>query len=549
MIKLFVIFGLIFSTQAFANKKTEGSVVTVVENNEIVLTVKKGYHFNDKAPASVVFDGLEAKHKPHEKTEQKFSFKVLENTKKAKLNYYVCDDAKTVCESHDQEVVLTEAKRSATDVVSDNRAVASNESAKKYERTTLLKFSAPWCPACIRLKSETINKPQIQALLKKVNVEEINIDLVENEKISDQYGVKAIPTVILVNEQGEELKRWLDFQPAKTFAPELKAALKETRSIAQLIAKAEAGDEVAATKLGYNSYSKMIWKDAAKWFSFSKRAKELNFKLASEISYAQDEMGDSADSKRAYLQALEKGFTLSSSVLDQTRWKLDYLEQLKEQERPVDADAVKALQFQLTEIKNNKDLKGLFAKSTLGDNENFEKAEVLDMIVRLHKLTDENEKTKEKINANIKETQAELALAIDKVKLSTKLPGQMISAIWYYGQAGLPEKAEALLKQLIKANPQTYVYYQRYASFLAKQKRNEEALEQANLALEFKEGNEPQLSLAKVKILKDLDKKEEAIAVIDRAMKITEAYPQKYKRTHSALLDLKKTLMAPMATK
>ncbi len=540
MNKLFVVLGLIFSTHAFAEQKTKGTVTATVENQEIVLTVKKGFHFNDKAPASAVFDDLEAKFKPTVKTEQKFTFKVVEKTKKAKLNYYVCDDAKTVCEPHDQVVELT-AKRTATDAAPYDRAVAADAPAKKYDKITLLKFSAPWCPACIRLKSETMNKPQVKALLKKVNFEEINIDLVENEKISDQYGVKAIPTVILVNEQGEEIKRWLDYQPAKSFAPELQAALKETQSINQLVAKAETGDEKAATTLGYNSYSKMIWKDAAKWFSFSKGAKELNYKLASEINYASDEMGESPESKKAYQQALEKGFTLSSSVLDQTRWKLDYLEQLKEQGHPIQTDAIKALQFQLAEIKNSKDLKGLFAKSTLGDNENFEKAEVLDMTARLYKLTDDKE--------NAKKTQSELAAAVDKVKLSTKLPGQMISAIWYYGQAGVPEKSEPLLKQLIKAYPKTYVYYQRYASFLTKQKRNDEALAQANLALEFKEGNEPQLSLAKVKILKELGKKDEAITLIDNALKITEAYPTKYKRTQTALTDIKKNLLNPEAKK
>lgn len=541
MTKLFVVFGLIFSIQAFA-KKTDGVVMTSVDSKEIVLTVKKGFHFNDKAPASAVFDNLEAKYKPETKTEQKFTFKVLENTKKAKLNYYVCDDAKTVCEAHDQVVDLLVPKRSATDAAPYERAVASESTAaKKYEKTTLLKFSAPWCPACIRLKSETMNKPQVKAILKKIKLEEINVDLVENEKLSEQYGVKAIPTVILVNEQGEELKRWLDFQPVKTFAPELQAALKETQSVSQLSAKAEAGDEKAATSLAYNSYSKMMWKDAAKWFSSSKGSKELNYKLASEINFAQEEMGDSVDSKKNYLEALEKGFTLSSSVLDQTRWKLDYLEQLKELERPVDGDAVKALQFKLSEIKAHKNLKSLFSISTLGDNENFEKAEILDMTARLYKLTDDKE--------NTKKIQAELSKAVDQVKLSTQLPGQMITAIWYYGQAGTPEKAEPLLKQLIKANPKTYVYYQRYSSFLAKQKRNEEALEQATLALEFKEGNEPQLSLAKVKILKDLGKKEEAIALIDSTLKITEAFPQKYKRTQSALTDLKKSLLTPTATK
>jgi len=533
MTKLFAIFALIFSTQTFAAQKTADAVSTAVNTKEIVLTVKKGFHFNDKAPATAVFDNLEAKFKPTVKTEQKLTFEIVEKTKKAKLNYYVCDDAKTVCEPHDQEVALDQKRAGASAETASGTALVEY-GRFNYGKITLLKFSAPWCPACIRLKSETMHKPQIQALLKKVNLVEINIDLVENEKISDFYGVKAIPTVILVNEQGEELKRWLDYQPAKTFATELQAALKETQTVTQLVAKAEAGDEKSATTLAYNSYSKMIWKDAAKWFSFAKGAKELNYKLASEIALAQDDLGDSAESKKAYLQALEKGFTLSSSVLDQIRWKLDYLEQLKEQERPIETDAIKALQFQLAEVKNNKDLKGLFAKSTLGDAENFEKAEIIDMTARLFKITDDKE--------NMKKAQAELAQAVDKIKFSTKLPGQMISGIWYYGQAATPEKAEPLLKQLIKAYPKTYVYYQRYASFLTKQKRHEEALAQATLALEFKEGNEPQLSLAKIKILKELGKKDEAIALIDSTLKITEAHPTKYKRTQTALVDLKKTL-------
>lgn len=534
MTKLFVIFGLIFSTQAFA-KKTAEAVITQVAPTEIILTVKKGFHFNDKAPASVVFDNLEAKHKPLIKTEQKFTFKILEKTKTAKLNYYVCDDSKTVCESHDQVVDLN-GKRASIEVGPYDRALASDAPVKKYDKLTLLKFSAPWCPACIRLDTETMNKPQVQALLKKVNVQKINIDLVENEKIANEYDVKAIPTVILVNEQGEELKRWLDYQPAKSFAPQLQVALKETQTVSQLIAKAEAGDEKAATTLGYNSYSKMLWKDAVKWFSFSKAAKELNFKLASEIAAALDDMGDTPESKKAYLTALEKGFTLSTSAFDQLRWRLDYLEQLKEEKKPIEIDALKALQFQLAELKSNKDLKSIFSKATLGDAENFEKAEILDMTARLFKITGDEE--------NTKKTKAELERSVDKVKLSTKLPGQMISAIWYYGQADAHAKSEKLIKDLIKAYPKTYVYYQRYTGFLTKQKRNEEALAQANLALEFKEGNEPQLSLAKIKILKELGQKEEAMALINSTLKITEAYPTKYKRTHAALVDLKKTLTA-----
>ena len=64
----------------------------------------------------------------------------------------------------------------------------------------VLKFYADWCGPCKAL-SETIEK----FYTLQVPVENIDID--KNVDISVQYGVRSVPTCILVDENGTELRR------------------------------------------------------------------------------------------------------------------------------------------------------------------------------------------------------------------------------------------------------------------------------------------------------------------------------------------------------
>ena len=68
-----------------------------------------------------------------------------------------------------------------------------------------LYFSAPWCGPCRMLG------PVMEKVGQKYSVEKINVD--ENQELSAQFGVRSIPTVILVDESNKELERMVGVKP------------------------------------------------------------------------------------------------------------------------------------------------------------------------------------------------------------------------------------------------------------------------------------------------------------------------------------------------
>jgi len=65
----------------------------------------------------------------------------------------------------------------------------------------LLKFQASWCHSCKMLSKtmESINHPLIESK------QEIDID--EDMEKARQYGIRGVPTLILVDDEGKEVKR------------------------------------------------------------------------------------------------------------------------------------------------------------------------------------------------------------------------------------------------------------------------------------------------------------------------------------------------------
>lgn len=79
----------------------------------------------------------------------------------------------------------------------------------------LIKFSASWCSPCRTLENK-INKLDL-------TIDLFSYDVEEEVELTEEWKVRNVPTVILVDDNGREVKRWVgNFEPNV----ELKAFIK-----------------------------------------------------------------------------------------------------------------------------------------------------------------------------------------------------------------------------------------------------------------------------------------------------------------------------------
>ncbi len=541
---------------------TDDKIIFRVESGFLRLEPKKGFHLNAEAPANATFDALEALYKPVQKTEKLFTFQTNDKVKKVKLSFYVCDDKKTVCEQHQEELTLANLKSPIANEKPNKSIMKTGTVMKDISKTgmeitdtskspgeltqeellvsrngkpTLLVFSAPWCPACIRMQTETYPAPVVSEQLKNVNFIKLNSDLVENYDLSEKFHIKAIPTLILLNTEGQEVFRWLDYQAAKGFAISLKNEIKKVSTTKDsLEKKASLGDAEAISQLGALFYNALDCKQAVKWLSLSKKAEDQKLKLAADVSCSQDESEQNEKAMQEYLNTLEKAIVLTPSKIDQIRWTIDWIEKKKEQKQFSNEVKIKTEALLIDLENRSKDTKQLakdFKESTFGDSEGFELAETYLMRSRLFDVLESKEQ-KEKSNQQIKKF-------ITSKKLSVKRPGELLISIAYLREAGEQKRVDEFYQKLIASQPKTYVYHEKYARYLLKEKSLEKSLAEADLALAHAEGNQPQLFLLKARILKEMNQKEKAAEVIAVATQFKDIQHVRFKKTLAQLNKLK----------
>jgi thiol-disulfide isomerase/thioredoxin len=528
---------LMFLSLSAEARLTDNQVEFKIDNEAIKITTKAGFHLNAQAPASVGFDRTKIMAQPKTKTEKLFVFKKDVGALRANINFYVCDDKKTVCEKHEHTLNLKNGEAKKTEIKSTYNNIKDLNLKSADGRPTLLVFSAPWCPACVRMATETYPKKEVSKLFAKLNFVKLNSDLPENNEMSEKFKIKAIPTMVLLDKNGFETFRWLDFQPSSDFAKNLETELQKVDLSESILASAKLGDASAASALAFKAFNTLDYAEAYKWFSLTSSARDQKFKLSAEVNMAQEKAAADEKQVENYLQTLQKATVLTTSALDQIRWTLDYLDK-KNELKTFQEDGKKLAVEKLKDIdqllKNKTVAATAFKESTYGDYTGFEESELLWMKSKLLGLL-ENKVELEANNQKARE-------ALLKKKLDVKRPGEMLMAIAYMREAGESKKVDELYQKLTKQYAQSYVYFEKYSRWEQKNKNFEKSLNLVNEALKYPEGNLPQLSLLKTQILKDLKKTDEALKVIDETLKESYIEHKRYAKTVKRLNELRAQL-------
>jgi thiol:disulfide interchange protein DsbD len=109
----------------------------------------------------------------------------------------------------------------------DWKAYSANVSTNNVQNSkgTIIDFYADWCIPCKELEASTFSNPKVIAEAKGFNAYKANMTKSlspEVEELRDKYKIVGVPTVLIINSQGKEVKRITGYINANEFLKMLK---------------------------------------------------------------------------------------------------------------------------------------------------------------------------------------------------------------------------------------------------------------------------------------------------------------------------------------
>lgn len=85
------------------------------------------------------------------------------------------------------------------------------QEAKNTDKKIFVDFYAGWCSYCQEMDEVTYTDPQVKEKLTQ-NYVLLKVDVDENPELSSQYQAYSLPTMIILDSNGNEIKRIIGYQ-------------------------------------------------------------------------------------------------------------------------------------------------------------------------------------------------------------------------------------------------------------------------------------------------------------------------------------------------
>lgn len=90
--------------------------------------------------------------------------------------------------------------------------------ARRTGRPILILLYADWCGYCQKLMSDTLPHPRVVRATQRYISARYNADRGEGKRLSDRFGVRGFPNIIMVNAEGRVLDQWGGYNEPDIYA-------------------------------------------------------------------------------------------------------------------------------------------------------------------------------------------------------------------------------------------------------------------------------------------------------------------------------------------
>jgi thiol-disulfide isomerase/thioredoxin len=331
--------------------------------------------------------------------------------------------------------------------------------ARDRRAPVLVEISAAWCHSCYYMAKNVLVGPDWQRLLHETVVLEVDSDSPQGAQLRERFQIKGVPTYLFLDADGAEIDRILGDLPREKFYDRTQAILARGSPLSALAARVKDGSK-DSQKLGREVLMSYVAREDGVagldwWEQLPKAAraaleKDPKASLALRRLHFQQaaETGDTA-------ACLSEGAAVLAADLgcDRALELARYLQCAKTLEPD---DRTRRLQTQRPALEQFLDSKVLRSPPACSDDRDM----VLTSSELYRALGDSS--------ADRKLLARTIAFNAEQIGGDLRHDrGRADNQRVFLEQAGRMDELEVLLKKLIAAYPEDYVYANRYARFLA----------------------------------------------------------------------------------